>query len=367
MSEPWRVLIEDPVRQKVVVHEAEIFGAAFEDTLNRPGSISGKVPLSSSLATREVLSPGRRAFYVMKGTRIYHGGILWDTSVGMGSEDIDLGIEGWLGYWDHRRVVRSRNWLNGVDPFHAIDVLLFDAQNPADNLLKNPVNLGIEVVWDNPSGAVASFAAWDYEAKSIGEIIRSLADDYGFDMVMEYTLTNDQVEKRLRLTGPYKGRDFTTSASHRFEFEYDGETTSRSNVLERGLTRTAADMEWRVRGWGKGSEGSKARSFLLVDETMRSNYLPTDGAPSFSDLEGTDLFYATASYHRSNAKPVVIPSLRVDPNLPPYWGSYELGDMVQLEVRDRYATYLGPARIFSWRVDMEADIPELRFEEVPEA
>ena len=369
----WRFVVEDPLTGMIVAHDLPINGARLTESLNRPGALSGTVPLADSHATAEILSPGRRAIYALRDGVIQWGGPLWTVKVPEGSDEAHIECEGWLGYWDHRDIWQSRSFTQ-IEQFDIFKTLIDDAQDETGTSTvghahEGQVDLGISVTWDTPSGVlrdrIDQYA--DHQAKNLGDALRELAAvEDGFDYSMRYTLDAETIGKEIRLHYPGRGRDMRGDASHRFEFEFDTSPTSKTNVIDRGVVNDATEQAWRIRGWGEGMDATRLRS-QSVGHDAGAGYLPVDQAPSWSTVAQQSTLNAHVSRQLSlYQSPARIPSVTVDPNMEPRWGSYGLGDVVPLDIRDisPLSSYGGPARIVGWSVDVDSDRPSLTFDPV---
>lgn len=106
MVEAARFVVEDILSGQIKTQDLPLDRWTYEDALNRPGSLSAVIPLSSDYCTEEILDPWRTAIYVARGSTIEWGGILAPPSLSVGSRELSVSCFGWLGYWD-RRVIRS--------------------------------------------------------------------------------------------------------------------------------------------------------------------------------------------------------------------------------------------------------------------
>lgn len=245
------------------------------------------------------------------------------------------------------------DYFTQTDQFDIFRSLVLDAQS----IEKFGVgwDLGIDVTWDTLSGVLRDrVAAYrPANAKNLGEALRQLAAvENGFDFAMEYTLNpaTDRIDKVIRLHYPSKGRDTG------FLFEYDPgagpDHPRRSNVLQRGFA-DPVNFAWAGDGWGTGNDDTRLKS-SYVDETLRGVYPPYDAAPSWSTVveQSTLDEHTDAAFARSN-RPKRVPVLRVDPDMDPQWGSYDLGDTVHVRTIDGYGS-TGPTpetvRTTGWKV-----------------
>jgi hypothetical protein len=329
MPEPVRFLREDIMSG--VVTDITLENWSYGETLNRPDALNASVPLTSDDATEEILDPWRTAIYAVRGTNVEFGGILTPPSLSLGAASLSINCFGWLGYFDHR-IIRKDYTPSNTDQFTIFKHLVDDAQDEAT--FGDDFDLGITVTWDALSG-VERDRSDDYrpwQAKNLGEALRQLAAvDDGFDFAMRYTLNTetDRIDKEIVLYYPTKGRD----TGHLFEYERGHQT----NIVQRGFA-DPVDFAWVGDGWGSGNDETRIKS-AYVDETLRGVYPPFDAAPSWSSVsqqvtldDHTDAWFA-----RSN-RPRRVPVVRVDPDLDPMWGAYELGDTANFRIIDGYGS-----------------------------
>jgi hypothetical protein len=218
-------------------------------------------------------------------------------------------------------------------------------------------DLGIDVVWDAPSGVLRDrVAAYQgYQAKNLGDALRQLAaDEDGFDFGMDYTFNanTNRIDKTIKLYYPTKGRDTG------FRFEY--ERGKKTNVISRGFA-DPVKFAWAGDGWGSGNDATRLRS-TYVDDTLRGFYPPYEAAPTWStEIHQDSLDQKTAAYFVRTQRPHPIPVLSVDPDIDPKWGTYGVGDTIGLDVDDGYgSTSVVPQmnRLTAWknRADQEFDL-----------
>jgi len=368
----WRFVVEDPITGMVLAPDLPLSGVRLTEQLNRPGALSGSLALSDGHATSELLSPGRRAIYALRDGVIQWGGPLWSVKVPEGSDTVQVDCEGWLGYWDHRDIWQSRSFTQ-IEQFDIFKTLVDDAQDETGNATlghahEGQLDLGISVTWDTPSGVlrdrIDQYA--DHQAKNLGDALRELAAvEGGFDYSMRYTLGAETIGKTIRLHYPRQGRDFRGDLSHRFEFEFDTSPTAKTNIVDRAVIHDAKDQGWRIRGWGEG-EGTDRLRAQRVDPAG-AGYLPLDASPSWSGVSESPTLTAHAAGHASRyARPLRIPTVTVHPDMDPRWGTYDLGDIVPVDIRDisPLSSYAGAGRIVAWSIDVDSDRPSLDLDPV---
>lgn len=329
MPEPVRFLREDIMSG--IVTDISLENYSYGETLNRPDALNASVPLTAADATEEILDPWRTAIYAVRGDRVEFGGILQPAQLSLGAAALSITCFGWLGYWDHV-TIRTDYTPSNTDQFTIFKHLIDDAQNEA--VWGDGFDLGIDVTWDALSG-VKRDRSDDYrpwKAKNLGDALRQLAAlDNGFDFAMQYTLntSTDRIDKAIKLYSPTKGRD----TGYLFEYDRAGNT----NVVARGFA-DPIDFAWVGDGWGSGNDATRLRS-PYTDESLRGIYPPYMAAPAWSSVKvQATLNDHTDGYFARTNRPKRVPTVRVDPDLSPRWGDYELGDTANFRIIDGYGS-----------------------------
>lgn len=303
MPAEYRFIVEDIMSGFILTDHLPLDDVRYDDWLNRPGQLTGRLPMSSPFATEELLREGQVAIYVERNGRIDWGGIAWEI-VPSSAGQIDFAAEGWLGYWDHREIRTDRQFTQ-IEQFEIVETLIGDAQDEV--VFGDGYDLGITVGWDAPSGVLRDrleeYRPW--KTKNLGDALRQLAAvEDGFDMAMRYTFAGNTLAKDLRLHYPMKGRDTG------FVFEYgtggfrqvrtaksylvlDGAAGYASapwsgdvtTELEVGLRfapvdSTPASMTSMVHQWGGGGGSRAFRLVLLTSGALRLQLSDGSTTPS---------------------------------------------------------------------------------------
>lgn len=347
------VLVENIMERRVVAR-LELADGQVESTLNRPGSMNGSISMEDPNARLDVLSPYRMAMYYMRDGLISWGGIITDAQVADNSEFVDITATGWLGYWDDRDIWISYQAI--TDQFNVFKALVDDAQSEGNPINGVGADLHIEVVWDELSG-VEIDTEEEYlaiQARNLGAELRALggADD-GFDFKMEYSYTDEVIEKKIRLAHPKLERE---TGVH---LEYD-HRTGVGNVVSRGISLGSGGRSWRTRGWSSAPEESR----IFYDDVVEENrgVIPFyDQTVGFDTTLRSKLALLTrAETDRSvNRRPV--PSITVNPDHWPNW-RVSLGDIVHVNIVDRIASFQGTARTYGMTTDLETGHTTLHLE-----
>lgn len=367
MATEYTFLVEDVITGEI--GELPLNDVVYEDYLNRPGKMSATLPLADADENVDLLDVGRRAIYVVRNGTIDWGGLLMSAQVPLGGKAVSLDVIGWLGWLDMRDIWTDRQF-SATDQFEIFQTLVDDAQDPLAEiqyaatglptglLAGAGADMGIVVVWSALSGVERDRTEeyrW-FNGKNLGEALRQLAAlEDGFDYGMRFAIAagGGSIDKSIELSYPMQGVDY----SDRTGFEYvRGE---RSNILDRGISRDATSMAWRMRGWGTGQDISRLQS-TVVDEDLRGVYPFFDGQYQGGSIvvQGT-LDERTTSAALTRNHPVVLPSVVVDPLLDPVWDAYGLGDTYNFEIVDGYCSTSGAHRIIGYKMDAEKDLPIL--------
>lgn len=363
----YEFLVEDILTGEI--GELPLNEVTYEDYLNRPGKLDATLPLSVADANIDLLDAGRRAFYVLRDGNIDWGGLLLQPQVPLGSSVVKLTCLGWLAYWDGRDIYTDRQF-TATDQFTIFKTLIDDAQDPAAPIQYDATgtstgllagvggDVGITVAWSALSGVLRDRLQeyrW-FSGKNLGAALRDLAAlENGFDFRMQYAINADggKIDKSILLSYPQQGLD----RSNEIGFEYiRGKET---NILNRGLTRDASKMAWRMRGWGAGADVARLNT-IRIQDANRGVYPFFDGQGSFSGVvvQGT-LDDNTAAALATNDHVIEIPMLEVNPNRDPKWGTYGLGDTFNIDMDDGYCSAQGPHRIIGYKMNAATDRPTL--------
>lgn len=338
-----RFVVEDIMSRRIVCDDLPITGWSYSGDLNRAGALSGNLAVASPFATDEVLSPWRRAIYaVLDGGRVDWGGIIVATPRQIGGQAVQISCIGWLGYLDHR-FIRTGYVPTNVEQFSIVRQLVLDAQN--ESVFGPGFNLGIDVVWDKPSGIVRSFADdfQPWKQKTIGSAISDMAGSTdGFDYVAEFTVdaAANRITRNIRLHFPVRGRVT--------QFLYDLERGQPSPIREWGSAESG-DFAWTGDGWGGGSDTNRVK-VSATDDTARGIYPPIDASLSFSGVNSVaTLSHRTAAAIARTSRPMRLPVIRVDPIGPPAWSELALGDSIRVRINDGYGS-IGVGALTEFRI-----------------
>ena len=334
MAAAYRFLIEDIMSRKIIAGHIPFDDWTYEDSLNRPGSMRARLPLTSPFAKEELLEGYARAVYVERNGRIDWGGILLPPRLALGSSVLDIEVFGWLGYWDMWGEIDVDYQPVTVDQFNIFRTLILNAQN--ETIHGTGFDLGIDAIWTALSGVTRDrtddYRPW--KTKNLGEALRQLAAvDNGFDYAMEYTknVASNRVDRNIRLYYPRKGRDTG------FRFRFDLTRGRKTNVIARGFG-SSPQLAWRGAGWGDGADSLRI-STPYIDTTLRNVYPPYGVSPGFSGVTiQTTLDQHTAAWFGQVNRPRRIPLLQIDPDRSPVWGDWEIGDTVLISIDDGYGS-----------------------------
>lgn len=303
----------------------------YENVLSAPGSAKFVTPLHSSLPreytdlggsgatpyyTPELsltyLAVGRTAIYVERDGVVVWSGILWNIDMDVNSNTATLSCEGWHSYWRKRYLRVEVIYSSAVDDQTAIAKELIDwSQSQSGG------NINIDTSAVVTTGIKRDRNWKEYERKNIGQLLEELTQiDDGFDWYYRTTRSGGVYTTQFLILYPKTGR----VAPIRFEMG--------ANIDVLRCTIDGKTMADYAEATGSG-EGSAALSYEAIDANALNLYPLLEDQLSFSDVTDVNTLAQYAKRRVQAGKtPVIIPTIQVNPNLDPVFGSYDLGDQV---------------------------------------
>lgn len=209
INAPLGFLAYDAVT-RVKIEEIPFTTFEWEETLNRPGSMTGLLPAYHPLAIPTIVGPDVTAIYVDMNGECPWGGIVWTNELTDQADtyNYQVGGEGIWSYYkantqgDNRRPIESTAGMThntaggptdvtftGIDPFLVVTDLMAHAAAVAGS-----ANIGFDAVrFHGPGAGGLSGQAWTktwntYDDKGIAEACEEMAqaDTTGFDFAVLY-------------------------------------------------------------------------------------------------------------------------------------------------------------------------------------
>lgn len=336
----YRFLVADLTGR--IREELPLTDVSYGRALSGAGTASAKMPLRHAKATRTNIDPSRTALLIERNQVLVWGGILWAARVVRGGSDIDLALEGWWSYFHRRKLREDRTYIQ-VDQFEIVRDLISYAQSQYGGDIGVITSAGsiTDPVTGKPRDVLQSgvlrdreFAA--YEEKGIAEIVEEMAGmDDGFDFLIDTSYdTGGMVGRRLELSYPRRGT--------RLGIRLDNATVTEADLVIDGTRQVNS---WTADG-GDPQEGNQRVRATYTDTALLGQYPLLEDAVALSGVDDmATLEQAAKGLTRMFGRPPEIPAVRIRPRPDFTPGSWTVGDVVDLDVRDGFLVITGPYRI----------------------
>lgn len=300
-----------------IIGELPVSDLTFSTVLNAPGSFSATLPLDHAHGCgidAEALSPGRVAVFIERDNVCLWSGILWTMELDVKANSARLNGEGWLSYF-RRRFIKADLSYTATDQTTIAAALIDYAQSATGG------DVGI-VTDPTATGVLRDRSFVGTERKEIGEAVEQLAevrDGFHFAFVSDRQPTGFRT--RFVTGYPETGRPT--------DVVFD--LNSNMELLTATVDGTALTNSVEIRGAG---EGAAALTYTAEDATSFTTTPLLETVESFTDVSEVATLTAKAQ-HRLNLgrSPLVIPTIKVDPDGDPPLGSYFTGDRVRVRGR----------------------------------
>lgn len=279
-----------------------------------PSYTSGATPYYSPELSLNSLAPGRTAIYIERGGVVVWSGILWNLDMDVNNNSATLGCEGWHSYWRKRYLRADKTYSSSTD----------DQANIAKGLIdwaqaQSGGNIGIDTTGVVATGIKRDRVYYAYERKNIATLIEQLGEvDQGFDWYYRTTKSGTTYTTQYLILYPKTGK----VSPIRFELG--------SNVELLRCTVDAKTMADFVETTGAGETTQMIASQVVNADALNAYPLLEDQL-SYCDVTSSTTLNQYAKRRIQTGKtPVIIPTLNVNPDLDPVFGSYSLGDQVKV-------------------------------------
>ena len=318
----YRVIATD-LRTSTQIAELPLAGLSFGSVLNGAGELSATLPLPEGDAEQaatlvDAVDPVRRQLIVERDGVPVWCGIVWAAPYDDGSRSVDVrAAETWSYY--RRRVIGTRRAYKQTDQLAIARQLLNDAHAVTGG------DIGVTVGTET-SGVLRDRLYETWEFKNLGEAVEELADVVGgFDFSIDVTWdTTGALTKLFRLHYPRRGRR-QAQTGHVFEVG--------RNVIEWDWPVDGTRYANRVHNVGAGQDASTKRSTRTASGQLVAGSAGGPGYPLIEEvISNTDVTVTATLTAQANqalavfARPVVVPSVTVRPEISPAFGEWTVGD-----------------------------------------
>lgn len=316
------------ILSNAIMAELPMYGVSLERKINGAGNMTCSMKLdvvsSTNLHNIDILGstqPGRAALYVDRDGELVWAGPIWSRTYNSSAKVLAMTgqtFESYLG----KRFLRTTKSYTGIDGRNvAIDLINTMQAVPYGN-----VGIQVPSLFPNTDNPMPDTTYYDYSFLKYYDIIDGLAKQNAFDWTIEPQWNAGVPQLTLRLGWPRLG---VVGAASQIVFEFPG------NVLQYYFSENAS--KGRNRSWGIGNgEGST----MLVANADDAVTLGT-GYPLLEEMESykNETVQANLQLDANSdlalwAPPVTTPTFMVRPSIEPVFGSYNIGDDINVIIND---------------------------------
>lgn len=307
VATPYRVIICD-LRTDQLLDVLPVTGVQFDDFIGKNGTCSGTIEITDARVSARVRTnfiPARTAVYILRGTQIWWGGILWTRTPsvdGRGYVKVAFQAATFDSYFDHRKIYATQTF-TGEDQLEIARKLLTYAQSQTGG--------DIGIVYDPEYSGIGRDRTYSrYDLLNIREQIDLLSNvDGGF-------------EWRMRAYSDASGarvRNFQIGYPKIISGQSDLMLSSPGKVLSYALPEdgTSVANYWQARGASSNDDASAESVPAMSDpyyfpEDLDAGWPRLDGSSDYSTVseKATLDKHAIADITRFH-QPIVIPNVEV--------------------------------------------------------
>lgn len=309
---------------ETVIQEIPCFGVVLDMEINKGGSFQGTYQLDMTGKDNDTLIsasiPGKTWVAVERnGVCVWHG-FIWSRVYSAQSKTLQLyGLS--FDHYPAKRLVRTDISYTAIEQRNIFRNLWITMQADTGG------NMNINIPASFPDIVLKDLSSLATDFKYYDEVMSEISDGIdGFDWYISCTKDGTLYRKDLLIGYPTLGAGVSAGIS---VFEYPG------NITQYYMTEAMSDSGTNVFVVGAG-EGSSMITSEYVNSGMYAAGWPRwDVDVSRKDISSQDAIDSLAIQEGINRRPPQnIIKLDVKGNLPPEFGSYNLGDTCQVTILD---------------------------------
>lgn len=334
-----------------LVDELPLYGVYFDLNLNKAGTLTGTIRLDWPYRTpRRILDAtqsGRTAVYIDRDGVLVWGGIIWSRTYESDGRSAQIYAETFDSYAKVRVNLIDRLYTN-IDQRNIARGAWTAMQTDANG------NIGMTIPGAFPTDVPRTLQLNGFEQNYWGDIIDNLLTlDNGFDTYVQVQYLAGVPSKTLLLGWPRLGQIASNSG---LTFEFPGA------IQKFWFPENASNAATQLHTIGKGDGAATLQGHYTDVVQLTSGYPLIEKQLSLKDFGTQALLNArTISEGLKRRVPITVPTILVYANRDPIFGSYGLGDDVQIVINDvRFPEGLTNVwRIVGWKVSpSSADAPD---------
>jgi hypothetical protein len=301
-----------------------MYGVSFSRRLNQAASCTCSFALDSEgYSNADVLEatvPGKTGFYIDRGGQLVWGGILWSRTYQSQAKALSFTGQTFESFLYQQYIETTQTFVS-TDQRNILRSLINYMQ------AKPYSNVGIVVPSAFTDHITRSTVFYDYEVWSIGKAIENLvgyADGFDYTLEPQYNssgnpsvtlLTNDVLGSSLDSTGVV--------------LDYPG------NIKNYWFPENASSGATSVIGVGAGEGSSMLRTKSSRQDLLSAGYPDIQQVYTNKDVSVADTLSSQVVQTLNQlAVPITVPTVELNPQYEPTFGSFQLGDFARLAISD---------------------------------
>lgn len=331
------------MRAEQVIEEIPLYGVVMNMEMNAGGYFEGTFQLDQlgkdNATLLQATIPGRTWVTCERnGVAIWHG-YVWTRTYSSQSKTCQLFAQSFEQYPEKRRILQDLTY-NGEQLNIFIDLWSkMMAANGSD------INVIIPALGSYPTVVTKSLATLQTDNRLFSEVMSAVADSVnGFDWYIDVVKNGTYYQKNLLLGYPTLG---APAGPNTVVFEYPG------NILEYYFTEAMADAGTDIYVVGAGTGSNQILGFAEDTNLINTGMVRWDDIVSRTDVTDSTTAQSLANQELVKRR-APMPTLKiwVKSNLTPEFGSYNLGDVCSIYIKDpRFPNGLSlQKRLIKWEL-----------------
>lgn len=323
----YRYLIGDLLAGDIYL-ELPFFGMYFTRRLNKAGSATFSFILGSSDSgynDAEILEntkPGKSVLYIERNGSLVWGGIVWSRTYESQGNTLNFTAQTFESFF-YKQYLEDDFNRTEVDQRQILADLIATLQaKPYANL-----NIVIPTSFNTSNAITRTVNYYPYQMWSFGKTIENMIEyDEGFDYTIDVSYDGSGNPIKQLLTDNVLGQSVDTTQA---VFDYPG------NIKNYYFPDSASMAAVSVLGFGDGEEADMLRSKYVNVDLLAEGYPDLQMTLSGRDITVQETL-ASQTYAKAIASriPINIPTIVVNPELEPTFGSWFLGDYIKVHIED---------------------------------
>jgi hypothetical protein len=319
----YRYLFTNLLTGTVTV-ELPLYGVSFSRRLNRAGNCTFSFPLDSegfvNQTVVESTTPGSTGFYIERNGSLVWGGVVWSRTYQSQAKSLSFTGQTFESFL-YKQFIEETLTYTATDQRNILIALINYMQG------KTNADVGIAVPSSFTSNITRTVTFPDYEVWSIGKAIESLVSySNGFDYTLDVRYDSNGDPEIFLATDDVLGQDIESTG---MILEYPG------NIRNYWYPENAAEAATSVLGVGAGEGSAMLRSKATNTDMLGYGYPDIQSVYTNKDVQlQATLDSQTLQRGTLLTPPISIPTIELNPDFEPTFGSFQLGDYSNLYIRD---------------------------------